>query len=75
MNNINNTAQAARRERLQAAKKFLVRSLTKSGSISKSAPTAIQLQLNAFASEQQAVARLAALEVLNPTRRFTIVSL
>lgn len=59
--------------RTKAAKRIMVRALTKSGAVTRMAITASDWQLNAFRELEQAQQRVAALEAMNPGKKFTIV--
>ena len=65
--------EAARASRAAAAKGFMVKPVNKNGEVSRMAPTATDWQLNAFATADEAEARRAQLEQLNPGRRFAVV--
>ncbi|WP_342379403.1 hypothetical protein [Myxococcus stipitatus] len=65
----------ARAGRANAAKSFMVKSVNKDGSISRMAPTKLSWQLDAFATAEEAEARRAELERLNPGSRFAVVAL
>jgi len=67
--------QAARASRAADAKSFMVKPVNKNGEISRMAPTAADWQLNAFATADEAEARRAQLEQLNPGRRYAVVPL
>jgi hypothetical protein len=51
----------------------MVRAITKAGTITRMAITASDWQLNAFHDLEQAHQRAAALETMNPGKRFAIV--
>jgi hypothetical protein len=65
----------ARQNRANAAKSFMVKSVNKDGSISRMAPTKLSWQLDAFATAEEAEARRAQLEKMNPGSRFAVVAL
>ena len=67
--------EAARANRANAAKSFMVKSVNKDGSISRMAPTKLSWQLDAFATSEEAEARRAKLEEMNPGQRFAVVGL
>lgn len=70
------TALNARHENERnATKKFMVKTLTKSGQVSKSKPTSANWQFDAFVTEAEAETRKAALEQMNPNYKFVIVAL
>jgi hypothetical protein len=60
--------------RSQAGKRFMVRALTKAGTVTRLATTASDWQLNAFSEMGPARERQAELEKLNPGKKFVIVS-
>ena len=62
-------------ERAVAAARFMVKSVNKDGSISRMAPTRLSCQLDAFATIEEAEARRAKLEEMNPGSRFAVVAL
>jgi hypothetical protein len=59
--------------RTKAGKRFMVRAITKAGTITRMAVTASDWQLNAFRELEKAKERVAALEAMNPGKKFTIV--
>jgi hypothetical protein len=67
--------EAARANRAHAAKRFMVKSVNKDGSISRMAPTRRDWQRDAFATAEEAEQRRIQLEAMNPGRRFAVVPL
>ena len=65
----NSNREAKRRSALR----FMVVSLTKKGTVSRSPWGAVSWKFNAFESLDAATARIGALEALNPGRRFVVV--
>lgn len=68
-----NALNAGRAERRNASMKFLVKSVNKDGSVSRTAFTASDWQLNAFVDQAAAEKRARDLEALNPGKKFTVV--
>ena len=56
-----------------AKKLFLVKSVTKSGEVSKARFTETDWRFNAFETSDAAAARVIALEALNPGKRFVVI--
>ena len=66
---------SARSDRANATKRFVVRSLTKSGAASKAPLTQQDMRHNAFAEKADADARALALAELNPGYSFVVTAL
>lgn len=66
---------SARSDRANETKRFVVRSLTKSGAVSKAPLTQQDMRNNAFAEKADADARALALAELNPGYSFVVTAL
>ena len=71
MKNVAAEIASNRRSAIAESKRFAVRSLTKAGTVSKSADH----PLNMVNSEEEATSRMAELVSMNPGRKFVVVAL